>query len=126
MLPSLASKEGLKHACDMPSTCMQKQHACAVFYALRDARRAGADAQAARLDAELRRLTAAAGALEEANAFGALLQRAGAVGLNATTSHDATKCGPLGLCMGTLPHGPGCVQVALIYCAEDARLSFVR
>lgn len=65
-----------------------------MFYALRDARRAGADAEAARLDAELRRLTAAAGALEEANAFGALLQHAGAVGLNATTSHDATKCGP--------------------------------
>jgi hypothetical protein len=65
-----------------------------VFYALRAARRAGADAEAARLDAELRRLTAAAGALEEANAFGALLQRAGAVGLNATTSHDATKCAP--------------------------------
>ncbi|KAK9844157.1 hypothetical protein WJX81_006305 [Elliptochloris bilobata] len=62
-----------------------------VFYALRDARRAGAEAEAARLDAELRRLTAAAGELEEANAFGALLQRAGAVGLNATTSHDATK-----------------------------------
>jgi len=66
-----------------------------VFYALRAARRAGADAEAARLDAELRRLTAAAGALEEANAFGALLQRAGAVGLNATTSHDATKCATL-------------------------------
>ena len=64
----------------------------AVFYALRDARRAGAEAEAARLDAEQRRLTAAAGELEEANAFGALLQRAGAVGLNATTSHDATKC----------------------------------
>lgn len=66
-----------------------------MFYALRAARRAGADAEAARLDAVLRRLTAAAGALEEANAFGALLQRAGAVGLNATTSHDATKCATL-------------------------------
>ena len=76
-----------------------------MFYALRDARRAGADSEAARLDAELRRLTAAAGALEEANAFGALLQRAGAVGLNATTSHDATKCGPPGPLDGTPPHG---------------------
>lgn len=29
--------------------------------------------------------------LVEPNAFGAMLQRSGAVGLNATTSHDATK-----------------------------------
>ena len=93
-----------------------------MFYALRDARRAGADAEAARLDAELRRLTAAAGALEEANAFGALLQRAGAVGLNATTSHDATKCGAPGPLHGTPLHGPGCVQVAPhLHCAR-ARL----
>ncbi len=27
----------------------------------------------------------------EPNAYGSLLQRSGAVGLNATTSHDATK-----------------------------------
>ena len=46
MLPYLASKEGLEYVCDMPSTCMEEQHACAVFYALRDARRAGADAEA--------------------------------------------------------------------------------
>ena len=80
-----------------------RRHARAVFYALRDARRVGAEAEASRLDAELRRLTAAAGALEEANAFGALLQRAGAVGLNATTSHDATKCGLLRSLRGTVP-----------------------
>lgn len=30
--------------------------------------------------------------LMEPNAFGSLLQQAGAVGLNAATSHDATRC----------------------------------
>ena len=46
MLPSLASKEGLKYVCDMPSSCMKEQHACAVFHALRDARRADAYTEA--------------------------------------------------------------------------------
>ena len=36
-------------------------------------------------------LQAAANLLTVPNAYGAMLQRAGAVGLNASTSHDATK-----------------------------------
>ena len=62
----------------------------AAFYAFRDAHQQSA-ASAGRLYEQLQRLVAQAEELVEPNAFGAMLQRSGAVGLNATTSHDATK-----------------------------------
>ncbi|KAK9915474.1 hypothetical protein WJX75_009718 [Coccomyxa subellipsoidea] len=61
------------------------------FYAFWEAHEAGQAARAGQLYAQLQQLVAAAGELVEPNAFGSLLQRSGAVGLNATTSHDATK-----------------------------------
>lgn len=63
----------------------------AAFYAFWEAHEAGQAARAGQLYAQLQQLVAAAGELVEPNAFGSLLQRSGAVGLNATTSHDATK-----------------------------------
>lgn len=64
---------------------------CAAFYAFWEAHEAGQASRAGQLYAQLQQLVAAAGELVEPNAFGSLLQRSGAVGLNATTSHDATK-----------------------------------
>ncbi|GFR44626.1 hypothetical protein Agub_g5914, partial [Astrephomene gubernaculifera] len=64
------------------------------FYELRSAQSAPSPTSSARLAAlssRLQQLQARAGQLAEPNAFGALLQAAGGVGLNATTSHDATR-----------------------------------
>ena len=58
------------------------------FYSLRDA---GSPREAAALTAQLDALQAQAAALSVPNAYGSLLQRQGAVGLNAATTHDATK-----------------------------------
>ncbi|KAK9829270.1 hypothetical protein WJX72_004899 [[Myrmecia] bisecta] len=62
-----------------------------VFYSMRDAQLGGQTARVSQLDGQFRKLQDAAGQLSVPNAFGSNLQRAGAVGLNATTSHDATK-----------------------------------
>ena len=62
----------------------------AAFYAFRDAHQQSATS-AGRLYEQLQQLVAQAEELVEPNAFGAMLQRSGAVGLNATTGHDATK-----------------------------------
>ncbi|CAL8468516.1 g8056 [Coccomyxa elongata] len=61
------------------------------FYAFWEAHEAGQATRAKQLYEQLQALEARAGQLVEPNAFGSLLQRSGAVGLNATTSHDATK-----------------------------------
>ncbi|KAG2432812.1 hypothetical protein HXX76_008546 [Chlamydomonas incerta] len=69
------------------------------FYELRDAKAAVAaggpgsagPTRVATLRARLRSLQDQAAALTVPNAFGAALQRAGGVGLNATTSHDQTR-----------------------------------
>ncbi len=66
-------------------------HAWAAFYAFWEAHEAGQATRARQLYEQLQALEARAGQLVEPNAFGSLLQRSGAVGLNATTSHDATK-----------------------------------
>ena len=64
----------------------------AAFYDLRDLKAAGAPARAlAAAEAHLAAATAQADALAVPNAFGAALTRAGGVGLNASTSHDATR-----------------------------------
>lgn len=63
----------------------------AVFYTLREAQQAGQYTEAAKLLEDLRLLQARAEEVVVPNEFGSLLQTAGAVGLNATTSHDATK-----------------------------------
>lgn len=65
--------------------------AWAAFYAFWEAHEAGQATRARQLYEQLQALEARAGQLVEPNAFGSLLQRSGAVGLNATTSHDATK-----------------------------------
>ena len=65
----------------------------AVFYAMRDTG-PGASTRAASLQALSERfvkLQAQAGQLSKPNEFGARLKRAGAVGLNAATSADATR-----------------------------------
>jgi predicted Zn-dependent peptidase len=59
------------------------------FYEARGAPPGSAAAAAAA--ARLARLEVDAAALAEANAFGSALERAGAVGLNAATSHDSTQ-----------------------------------
>ena len=59
----------------------------AVFYDTLAAKEAGSAAEAAMLAAKMPALQEAAAALTVPNAFGALLQRQGAVGLNAATSH---------------------------------------
>eukprot|EP00884_Botryococcus_braunii_P004739 jgi/Botrbrau1/14266/Bobra.113_2s0012.1 len=61
------------------------------FYTLREAQQAGQAQQAAKLLEAFRMLQARADEVVVPNEFGSLLQTAGAVGLNATTSHDATK-----------------------------------
>jgi predicted Zn-dependent peptidase len=64
----------------------------AAFYDLRDLRAAGAGKAAiAAADARLAAAVAAAAAVTEPNAWGAAIQRAGGRGLNAATSHDATR-----------------------------------
>ncbi|CAL5221368.1 g3548 [Coccomyxa viridis] len=60
------------------------------FYAFWDAHTRSASSSG-RLYEQLQQLVAQAEELVEPNAFGAMLQKSGAVGLNATTSHDATK-----------------------------------
>ena len=68
---------------------------CAVFYSMQEAHAAGAVKEAARLSQQMPRLQAAAEALVVPNAFGALLQREGALNLNATTSHVRVRqCRP--------------------------------
>ncbi|KIZ05884.1 putative zinc protease protein [Monoraphidium neglectum] len=62
-----------------------------VFYNLRDARAAGREAEAARLAEQLNVLQEAAQQLVVPNAFAQALTSAGAVNLNAATSHDNTK-----------------------------------
>jgi hypothetical protein len=59
----------------------------AVFYDSQAARAAGNNQRAAELADRMPALQQAAAALTVPNAFGALLQRQGAVGLNASTSH---------------------------------------
>ena len=54
-------------------------------------------AEAARLAAKMPALQEAAEAMTVPNAFGALLQRQGAVGLNATTSHVRLLLCPISL-----------------------------
>jgi predicted Zn-dependent peptidase len=63
----------------------------AVFYSLREAKQAGQSAEVSRLSEQFRDLQTQAEKVVVPNEFGATLQRAGAVGLNAATSHDATK-----------------------------------
>ena len=58
-----------------------------MFYDSQAARAAGDDQRAAVLAGRMPALQQAAAALTVPNAFGALLQRQGAVGLNASTSH---------------------------------------
>ena len=58
---------------------------------MQDAQAAGATMELARLSQQMPRLQAAAEALVVPNAFGALLQREGALNLNATTSHVRFK-----------------------------------
>lgn len=59
-----------------------------MFYAIRDSR---SHREQRQLRETMAALIAKADALAEPNAFGALLQREGAQGLNASTSHDATR-----------------------------------
>lgn len=63
------------------------------FYELQEAKRGGGDGstRVSSLRARLRRLQDEAEAFAVPNEYGALLQREGAVGLNATTSHDQTR-----------------------------------
>lgn len=62
-----------------------------MFYEQLEAGAAGDANHSAALAAQLLALQRRADALSKANEFGSLLQRAGGVGLNAGTSHDATK-----------------------------------
>lgn len=62
-----------------------------VFYTLKEARAAGADHEVQQLTQQLKRLQEETAQVVVPNAFGALLQKQGAVGLNAATSHDATR-----------------------------------
>lgn len=59
-----------------------------VFYSMLEA---GSGSAAAALERRLEALSAQAAALSVPNAYGALLSREGAVGLNAATTHDSTK-----------------------------------
>jgi predicted Zn-dependent peptidase len=59
-----------------------------VFYSSLEA---GSGRERARLDERLRALEASASEIQRPNAYGALLQREGASGLNASTTHDATQ-----------------------------------
>lgn len=63
----------------------------AVFYSKKEAEAAGRLAIAEKLDEQMRKLEEQAAAYSVPNEFGATLSQAGAVGLNATTSHDATR-----------------------------------
>ncbi|KAL3150420.1 hypothetical protein ABBQ32_000257 [Trebouxia sp. C0010 RCD-2024] len=62
-----------------------------VFYSKKEAEAAGRLAIAEKLDDQMRKLEEQAAAFSVPNEFGATLSQAGAVGLNATTSHDATR-----------------------------------
>ena len=66
-----------------------------MFYDVRAANDAGLTAEAAKLAIKMPGLQEAAAALTIPNAFGALLQRQGAVGLNAATSHVSLAMNPL-------------------------------
>lgn len=79
-----------------PDICQHRQTpalvcTCAAFYAFWEAHKTGQASRVSQLYTQLQRLVTQAEELVVPNAFGSLLQRSGAVGLNATTSHDATK-----------------------------------
>ncbi|KAK9831200.1 hypothetical protein WJX74_007227 [Apatococcus lobatus] len=61
------------------------------FYELRETEAGGTAAGSSPAAQRFARLIRQAGDLSVSNGYGALLSRAGAVGLNASTSHDATK-----------------------------------
>lgn len=58
---------------------------------MKEAEASGRVALAQKLDEQMRKLEEQAAAFSIPNEFGATLSQAGAVGLNATTSHDATR-----------------------------------
>ena len=66
-------------------------HHCAVFYEWRQARSAGDPKGVMKHAEKLLKLQNEAGTYAVANDYGARFAQAGAVGLNASTSHDATK-----------------------------------
>ena len=63
----------------------------AVFYSKQEAEASGRMAAAEQLGERLQQLEQQAAAFSTPNEFGSILSQAGAVGLNATTSHDATR-----------------------------------
>lgn len=63
----------------------------AVFYSKQEAEASGRMAAAEQLESRLQQLEQEAAAFSTPNEFGSILSQAGAVGLNATTSHDATR-----------------------------------
>lgn len=63
----------------------------AVFYSKQQAEASGRMAAAEQLGERLQQLEQQAAAFSTPNEFGSILSQAGAVGLNATTSHDATR-----------------------------------
>ena len=58
---------------------------------MKEAEASGRMALAQKLDDQMRKLEEQAAAFSIPNEFGATLSQAGGVGLNATTSHDATR-----------------------------------
>jgi predicted Zn-dependent peptidase len=63
----------------------------ATFAQLKDAEKAGDEAAVARLQADLEALQQEAAAYVEQNKYGQIIEQSGGVGLNATTSADATR-----------------------------------
>lgn len=63
----------------------------AVFYSMKEAEASGRVALAGKLNDQMQKLEDQAAAFSIPNEFGATLSQAGAAGLNATTSHDATR-----------------------------------
>lgn len=62
-----------------------------VFYCMKEAGASGRVALAQKLNDQMQKLEEQAAAFSIPNEFGATLSQAGAAGLNATTSHDATR-----------------------------------
>ncbi|KAL0029844.1 hypothetical protein WJX77_003327 [Trebouxia sp. C0004] len=62
-----------------------------VFYSMKEAEASGRVALAQKLNDQMQKLEEQAAAFSIPNEFGATLSQAGAAGLNATTSHDATR-----------------------------------
>lgn len=62
-----------------------------MFYLKQEAESSGRVAAAEQLGERLQQLEQQAAAFSTSNEFGSILSQAGAVGLNATTSHDATR-----------------------------------